>query len=112
MEQANPYLPKIISALEDKKAIDIVVLDVRQIVSYADYLVVCSGGSSTQVVALVSALEEAFPGKTGPVYVNSSKDDSWWILDFVEVVVHVLKEDARRFYNLENLWGDSIRVEV
>ncbi len=108
----NTLLANIIQALEDKKALEIVTLDVGQIVSYTDYLVLCSGTSSTHVSSIVASLRDGFPKGEGPIYTNGSKDDSWWILDFVDVVVHVFKEDARRFYNLENLLGDSIRVEV
>ena len=95
------------TALHDKKGIDVVTLDVRGIVSYADFLVLCSGSSSTHVGALVSGVEEAMVTHEKPAYVNPSKDNSWWILDFVDVVVHVFKEETRLFYNLEQFWGDA-----
>lgn len=96
-----------VEALEDKKGEGIRVLDVRGILSYTDYLILCSGTSNTQVSALVEGLRDKFKGKDRPVYVNSSKDDSWWILDFVDFVVHVFREDARAFYDLDGLWGDA-----
>lgn len=105
-------LLKIIKALEDKKAVDVEVLDVREVVSYADFLVICSGTSTTQVHALVSGVEDTFPKGEGPVYINSSKDDSWWILDFVEVVVHVFKDETRHFYDLERLWADAPKIKI
>lgn len=105
-------LKKIVSALEDRKSLDIQVLDVREIISYTDFLIICSGTSTTHVASIVSGLEDSLPKGDRPVYVNSSKDDSWWILDFVDMVVHVFKEDTRLFYNLENLLGDSIRIKV
>lgn len=115
-EQVNSSPPSelltIITALEDKKAVDARVLDVREIVSYADFLVVCSGTSSTHVHALVAGVEDAFPSGQGPVYVNSSKDDSWWILDFVEVVVHIFKDETRHYYDLERLWGDAPQIKI
>jgi ribosome-associated protein len=98
---------KIINALEEKKALDIQVLDLRKIASYTDYLVICSGTSSTHVNALVESVVDGFPKKEGPAYVNSSKDDSWWILDFVDTVVHVFKDETRRYYDLERLWLDA-----
>jgi ribosome-associated protein len=97
----------IVEALEDKKGIDIKVLDVREIVSYTDFMVICTGTSAPHIHSLVSQLKETFRGKGGLVYVNPSKDDSWWILDFVDVVVHLFKEDARRYYDLEDLWCDA-----
>lgn len=97
----------IVEALEDKLGVGVRVLDVREIISYTDYLVLCSGTSNTQVNALVSSLEDRFRGPDRPVYVNRSKDNSWWILDFVDVVVHVFHEDARAFYDLDGLWADA-----
>jgi ribosome-associated protein len=103
----GPLLGRIRRVLEDRKGLDIRVLDVRDLVSYTDQLVLCSGTSTTHVNALVSALRQGFRGTSAPVYVNPSKDDSWWILDFVEVVVHVFREDARSYYDLDRLWGDA-----
>jgi ribosome-associated protein len=98
---------RIIKALEDKKAIDIQVLDIRDIVSYTDYLVICSGTSTTHVNALVENVVDEFPKDDGPVYVNPSKNNSWWILDFVDTVVHVFSEETRHYYDLERLWLDA-----
>lgn len=100
----------LLTGLEDKKGIDIHVLDVRGLVSYTDLLVLCTGTSTTHVSALVSSVRDSVPKKEGPVYVNSSRDDSWWVLDFVDIVVHVFREDVRPFYDLERLWCDAKRV--
>src|SRR5258708_25068767 len=105
-------LEKIISSLEDKKGNDIQALDVRGVVSYTDFLSLCSGTSSAHVNALVNNVREALPKGDGPAYVNPSKDDSWWILDFVDVVVHVFQESERRFYDLEQLWGDAKKMNI
>jgi len=104
-------LKKIKESLEDKKGIDIRVLDVRDLVSYADYLVLCTGTSSAHINALVSNVRDSVAKAERPTYVNPSKDDSWWILDFVDVVVHVFTEDRRRYYDLDQLWGDAPRIE-
>ncbi|MGH7738968.1 MAG: ribosome silencing factor [bacterium] len=106
----SPLLLDVVSALRDKKAIDILVLDVRRLVTYTDYLILCSGGSGTQVRALVSAAEKALAQET--LKVNSSADDSWWVLDQVDLVVHVFREDVRAFYDLETLWADAPTVEL
>ncbi|HVM32107.1 MAG TPA: ribosome silencing factor [bacterium] len=101
-------LSKILSALEDKKGIDPLILDVRNLVSYTDYLVLCSGSSTTHVRALVSAVEDV---SEDPIRVNSSADDSWWVLDQVDIVVHLFREDVRLFYDLEGLWADAAVVK-
>jgi len=108
---AGTSIKDLVEALEDKKGIDIQVLDVRALVSYTDYLVLCTGTSTAHVHALVSNMTDHFRGEKRPVYVNPSKDDSWWILDFVDVVVHVFKEESRRFYALAELWGDAKKVD-
>jgi ribosome-associated protein len=107
-----PCLSKIIKVLEDKKAVDVQVLEMGEIVTYTDFIVVCSGTSSTHVTALVASIEDALGKEERPIYINSSKDDSWWILDFVEVVVHVFKENSRVFYDLEGLWNDAQRLQI
>jgi ribosome-associated protein len=105
-----PELSTIVSVLNDKKGIDVRVLDVRNLVSYTDYLILCSGSSTTHVRALVSAVDKALE-KTN-TKVNSSLDDSWWILDQVDWVVHVFREDIRIFYDLEGLWADAQTVKI
>lgn len=87
-------------------------MDVREIITYADFIIICSGSSTTHVAALVSNVEDAFTKQEGPLYTNSSKDDSWWILDFVEVVVHVFREDVQHYYDLEGLWSDAKRILI
>jgi ribosome-associated protein len=106
LEPFPPLVSRIVESLEEKKGVDIVVLDIRDLVAYTDYLVICSGTSTTHVSALVDAVEEKTKGEK-PVYVNPSPDDSWWVVDLINVVVHVFKEDVRRFYDLESLWCDA-----
>ena len=105
-----PELSTIVSVLNDKKGIDVRVLDVRNLVSYTDYLILCSGSSTTHVRALVSAVDKA--SEMTETKVNSSLDDSWWILDQVDWVVHVFREDIRLFYDLEGLWADAQTVKI
>ena len=104
---AKTKIKTILRALEDKKGVDILVLDVQKVVSYTDFMIICGGTSSTHVGALVSSVEDALDRKDRPVYRNASKDNSWWILDFVDVVLHVFQEETRMFYNLEEFWGDA-----
>jgi ribosome-associated protein len=99
----------ILDALEDKKALDLKVLDLRKVASYTDILVICSGTSSTHVQALVGGVEDKVGER--PVYVNRSPDHSWWVLDFIDVVVHVFREDIRDRYDLETLWSDAKELD-
>lgn len=97
-------------SLEDLKAVDLRVLDLRKVASYTDLLVLCSGTSTTHIQALVRSVEEGTGER--PVYRNSSPDDSWWILDYIDVVVHVIREDLRSFYNIETLWADAREIKI
>jgi ribosome-associated protein len=103
-------LKKIISSLEDKKGIDISVLDMEDLVSYTDFVVLCTGNSDTHVNALVDGIRKNLTKKLNPTYINFSKDNSWWILDFVDIVLHVFNQDARAYYDLDSLWDDAKRV--
>src|SRR6185369_9449165 len=88
----NPLLTsvkKIVVALDDKKAIHVQVLDMRNLVTYTDFIIVCSGTSAPHMNALMEHVEEALADDMKPVYRNSSKDRNWLILDYVDVVVHV-----------------------
>jgi ribosome-associated protein len=103
----KPFVEAVVGALADKKGKDIRLLDVGALVGYADLLVIVGGQSTTQVQALVGAVEKAVQGRWKPTYINRSPDNSWWILDFVDVVVHVFQQDIRIQYDLENLWSDA-----
>lgn len=100
---------EVVEALEDRKAVDLRILDLRKVASYTDLLVLCSGTSSTHVQALVKSLDERVGEK--PVYRNSSPDDSWWILDYIDVVVHVFQVNMRIQYDIETLWSDASTID-
>ncbi len=108
----RPLVKTILDALEDKKGENLRALSVGEIVGYADVLVIASAQSTTQVQALVDSVEKAVKGRWKASYVNRSPDDSWWILDFVDVVVHVFKREEREHYNLEGLWADAPEYRV
>ncbi len=96
---------------DEKKAEDIKILDVRGVCNYADFLVVCTGHSHLQLQAIADAVEKGF-GEQGiePVSIDGRGLSSWIVLDFGDVIVHIMGEEARRFYALENLWGDAKEV--
>lgn len=91
-----------------KKAADVVILDLHGLTSMADFFVVCSGDSDTQVRAIADAVEEEMAVIGDRVWHKEGyREGQWILLDFVDVVVHVFHKDTRSFYNLEKLWGDA-----
>ena len=102
-----------IRAALDKKALDVVVLDVGPLTSIADYLVVCSGRSDRQVQSIAQAVEEAV-GAEGerPISIEGMQRGQWVLLDCVDVIVHVFYQPVREFYDLERLWEHAPRVQL
>ena len=91
----------------EKLATDVRLLDLREIVSYTDYFVVCTGSNSRQTKAISDHIVDRMRelGHNKPRRRESDVDGSWLLLDYVDVVVHVFTPEAREFYRLESLWG-------
>lgn len=103
----------VAEAAEEKKARDVVILDIADISIICDYFVICSGLSSTQVKAIADNVEEKLEQQgIKKLRIEGLKDGHWVLLDFGYVVVHVFQEDDRHFYNLEHLWGDAKVVHL
>ena len=102
-----------VKALDDKKGRDIRVLRTADQTTLADYFVICSGASNTQVRALADAVEEAM-SKAGeePHHIEGHRGGQWTLMDYSSVVVHVFTEEGREFYGLERLWSDAEMVDV
>ena len=100
-------------ALLDRKAIDLVILDVQDLSSFTDYFLICSGNSDRQVQAIASHVEEKL-GQEGlrPFGTEGKNEGRWILLDYGEVVVHVFYHPVREFYDLERLWSEAPRLEV
>ncbi len=101
------------NAALDKKAENVVILDVRGLTSYADYFVVASGSSDRQVTAIADSVEEKMK-KSGhrTIGVEGYTRGHWVLLDFGDVVAHVFYEEARAFYDIEGLWADARRIPM
>ena len=97
----------------EKKALDVVVLDIRGQSSYADFIVLMTAKSDPQLLAIADHLESSLK-KQGrrPMSVEGIRGGQWVLLDYGDVVVHVFEGDARSFYDLEGLWADAKREEV
>ena len=102
-----------VKALDDKKGRDIKVLRTADQTTLADYFIICSGSSNTQVRALAEAVEEAL-SKAGeePHHIEGHRGGQWTLMDYSSVVVHIFTEEGREFYGLERLWSDAQPVDI
>lgn len=91
-----------------KKALDIIVLDLKGIFPVADYFMICNGRSTTQLAAIVREVEDELKKFSDGSYRRQGSPESGWILlDNGDVIIHIFSEDARKFYDIEHLWGDA-----
>ncbi len=100
----------IVKGMQEKKGIDIVILDLRDVKqAIADFFIVCSGNSKTQVDALADSIEEVvyLLDKQNPWRKEGKENKEWILLDYIDVVAHVFTNEKRSFYALEDLWGDA-----
>ena len=102
----------IIDVMLDKKASDILLLDVQEQVIFADYFLICNGESSRQIRALVDGIskEAKQEAREIPMSIEGSSQDGWMMIDYGYVVVHVFSPESREYYNLEELWQDARTV--
>jgi ribosome-associated protein len=97
----------------DKKAIDLVVLDVQGLSSVADYFLVCSGRSTPHVKTISDAIREELKEEgSRPLHAEGQAESGWLLLDYGDVLMHVFLEDTRAYYALERLWGDAPLLPV
>ncbi len=102
-----------VAAALDKKASDIVVLDLRHTPAFTDFFVVCSGQNSRQVKAIADNIEDTLrQAGVRPAHVEGYDRAEWILMDFFTLIVHVFAPQKRDFYGLERLWGDAIRIEI
>ncbi|MBE0343780.1 ribosome silencing factor [Paenibacillus sp. 28ISP30-2] len=101
-----------VEAAEDKKAMNIVALDLRGVSSVADYFIICHGNSDTQVQAIVTEIRKRAHDEGTTIKGIEGMDSGRWVLmDLGDVVVHVFHRDEREYYNIERLWSDAKVVE-
>ena len=98
----------------DRKALDIVQLDVRDMVSYADYFLICTGRSDRQARAIHDAIHLGMKSAHGllPRRVEGVTESRWILLDYLDVVVHIFTPETREYYRLEQLWGEAPALAV
>jgi len=106
----NSLQELIVEGMKDRKAKNIAVLDLRNVKNaLADFFIVCSGTSDTQVDSIADSVEEkVWKGiKQNPFHKEGRTNREWILLDYTDIVVHVFKQEKRKFYALEELWGDA-----
>jgi len=104
----------IIQAIQQKKGENIVSLDLRKIPeAVSDYFIICSAGSNTQVRAIADFIEEEVSKACGEIpYKHEGQQAAQWVLiDYVNIVVHIMQQEPRSFYRLEDMWSDAPLVE-
>jgi ribosome-associated protein len=99
---------------ENRKAEDVVILDLRKISSITDYFVICTGSSEPHLRAIVDEIQEKLEEdhQLSPRGTDGGVNTSWVVLDYFDVIIHVMRGDVRELYNLEDLWGDAPRVRT
>ena len=110
----SPAVAGAVRAALDKKAEDVVVLDLRKAGGFTDFFVICTGGNPRQITAIADGVRETLKRDLDerPTLVEGIDRSQWILLDYFNFVVHVFSRDCRAFYNLERLWGNAERHEV
>lgn len=107
--EAKELVQRIANYADDKKANDILILNMQELSPVTDYYLVCSAQNSTQVRAIADNIEDKLAEKAAilPLRKEGYNDGRWILLDYSDVVVHIFLEEERDFYNLEQLWADA-----
>ncbi len=108
-----PQIRQAAQAAQDKKALDLIVLDLRELSSFTDFFVVCTGQNARQVKAIADAVEATLlKARTRPAHVEGYDRAEWVLLDYFDFIVHVFTPATREFYALDRLWGSAHRIDV
>ena len=112
MKIDEPLLSCAFEAARDKKALDLIVLDLREMAAFTDYFIICSGSSAPQIQAISNEIEVRLKnvGKT-PDHIEGYRQAQWILMDYSEFVVHIFSLDRRSYYNLERLWRGAARID-
>lgn len=110
----SELLQQIADLAADKKASEIVALDLRSIVGYTDFFLICSGNSDRQTKAIFDGIYQGLKHKTGIIAdrVEGLPQAHWILLDYGDVIVHIFTPETRDYYRLEQLWGEAPGVEL
>ena len=113
MEQIKNMVKTAYEALEDKKANDIIILDISDISTLADYFIICNGSNDSQVHALTDNVEEKMHASGfRQERREGHRNSSWILLDYEDVIIHIFDAENREFYNLERIWRDAKQINL
>ena len=106
-------IAEVLDAARERKAEDLIVLDLRQCDAFTDHFVVCSGRSNRQVRAIADEIEKRLKAVNHrPAHIEGYVGADWVLIDCFDFVVHVFTPETRDFYALERLWGNAVRIDV
>lgn len=109
--ELEPRLREVAAAVESRKALDLKILDLREISDFTEYFVICSGTNPRQVRAIGDAVVERLKGQgVRPLGVEGHARGSWILVDYGSILVHVFDEETRAYYRIERLWADGADV--
>ncbi len=109
----NEALRTAVKAIEDKKGVDIVVLDIRSVATFTDYFLVCTGDSTRQIQAIADEIHQRLAAQGHrPAHIEGYDNAEWILMDYLDLVIHVFSRKARAYYDLERLWRDAKVLEV
>jgi len=113
MDEPKKMTRIAIGALEDKKAGDIRVIDIRKVSVIADYFIIASGTNSHQIQSMADNVEEEL-GRAGysPRHVEGYVNASWVLMDYNDIIIHIFSEESRIFYDLERIWRDGVDIDT
>ena len=113
-EQIKDLVIKAGHLAEDKKALDIKILDLREITSMTDYFIVCTGEVEEHVKAIVKSVEKGLIQSDNfkAWHIEGYNTGNWVVLDYFDFVVHIFKPESREYYNLEKLWADAPEIQL
>ena len=101
------------AAADDKKAHDLVALDISGIASFADYFLLCTGDSSRQMQAIADEVEKRLKvNGLRPSHVEGYQNSEWILMDYIDLVIHIFSKTARAYYDLERLWRDGKKLDT
>ena len=110
LEKTTILLKNIINVIQDAKGKEIISLDLRKIESaICKYFIICTGTSSIHVKSIENKIKKTISQNLGekPWHIEGNNSSEWILIDYYDIIVHVFQENTRRFYNLEDFWGDA-----
>lgn len=111
--ETKELVKKVALALEDKKAEDITIIDIREISTIADYFIIANGSNPNQLVAMQDIVDETmYKNGVHSKQVEGNNNSTWILMDYQDIIVHLFSSEDRLFYDLERIWGDGKTIDI